>query len=83
MHLNVDASDLGWGGVLYQLKDEQPGDAVCTDPKPDKMQIILYLSEAFDRAMLARPTYYKEGFAIIKGVCNINFIKSQIFNRCM
>lgn len=73
LHLNVDASDLGWGAVLYQLKNEQPEDEVCTDPKPDQMQVILYISEAFDRAMLARPTYYKEGYALIKGIGKVRF----------
>ena len=60
LHLNVDASDLGWGAVLYQLRGEKL-DEICKDPKPADMQIIMYLSEAFNRAMLARPTYYKEG----------------------
>jgi hypothetical protein len=73
IHVNVDASDLGWGAVLYQLSNEDAAGEVCTDPKAENMQVILYLSEAFDRTMLRRPTYYKEGFGLIKALGKVRF----------
>ena len=65
--IDVDASDVGCGGVLYQVADGK--DSMKTENK----QVVMYVSQAWRGAMLDRPIYYKEarGMIVVLGKCRI------------
>ena len=66
-YVDVDSSDVGCGGCLYQVP---PGaDSMATENK----QVIMWVSKAWDSAMINRPIYYKEGrgFVLVLKKCRI------------
>ena len=56
--VDVDSSDLGGGGCLYQVVDGKD------TMKSENKQIIMYVSEPWRGSMIDRPIYYKEARAL-------------------
>jgi hypothetical protein len=61
--LDTDASDVGMGAVLFQIKD-------------GKKRIVAFYSASFDLSMQARPVYYKEARVIFWSLGKARYIIS-------
>ena len=61
--LDTDASDVGMGAVLFQIKD-------------GKRRIVAFYSASFDLSMQARPVYYKEARVIFWSLGKARYIIS-------
>ena len=59
--LDTDASDVGMGAVLFQIKD-------------GKKRIVAFYSASFDLSMQARPVYYKEARVIFWSLGKARYI---------
>jgi len=63
----VDASEDGYGYLIYQLKDQTQPDV------RDNRAILKYASQAWPAALRHRPPYYQEGFAFVEGACDSKY----------
>ena len=66
-YLFTDASDLGMGAHLCQLKNPVKDSELHTVKDEDKLTIAFY-SASFDLAMQQKPVYYREARAMIWGL---------------
>ena len=56
LYLDTDASDVGLGGCLYFYDDDD-----TSNPR----KVIKYISKCFNEAMLKRPIFYREAYAMV------------------
>ena len=56
LYLDTDASDVGLGGCLYFYDDDN-----ASNPR----KVIKYMSKCFNEAMLKRPIFYREAYAMV------------------
>ena len=56
----VDASEDGWGYVIYQLKDTAEPDVRAN------RAVLRYASDAWPNPLRHRPPYYQEGYAFVE-----------------
>jgi hypothetical protein len=69
--LDTDASEVGYGAMLYQVADvysEQDVVRWADQPNDERKLPVLFLSKAFNAAMLNKPIYYQEGYALIMSI---------------
>ena len=67
LHIHSDASDDGWGAVLYQLDKEVP-DELFFRVKPEEKRVIKYMSAPYSPAMATKPVFYREAFALVSAL---------------
>ena len=60
-HLDVDASNDGWGAMLYHVTANDEKEAIC------------YFSGAWDDAMRMRPIYYREAAALYRSLAKARY----------
>lgn len=63
----TDASEDGWGYVIYQLKDVS---------KPDVREnraVLKYASNAWSNSLRNRPPYYQEGFCFVEACADARY----------
>jgi len=63
----VDASEDGYGYIIYQLKEVD---------KPDKREnraVLKYASQAWPNSLRTRPPYYQEGFAFCEALADVRY----------
>ena len=63
----TDASEDGYGYVIYQLKDTSTPDV------RENRAVLKYASKAWSSALRHRPPYYQEGFAFVEGAADAKY----------
>jgi len=56
IHVDTDASAVGIGATVYQINQEK------------KIRVLRYLSRKHTAAMLGRPVFYQEAYAIVEEI---------------
>ena len=63
----IDASEDGYGHVIYQLKDTETPDV------RENRAVLKYASKAWPNPLRHRPPYYQEGFAFVEGAADAKY----------